>query len=156
MPAVISLPPEIDMGLHRKLKGEESREPFVYQDSEGWWTIGCGRLVDKRKGGGLLEDEIDYLLNNDLEKVYRQVVGRFPWVLGMEPARQGVLYEMAFQMGIGGLATFVNTLKAMQQGEYKIAGELMLKSKWAAQTPERAKRLSDQMIFGAWIWKPGF
>ena len=44
------------------LRRDEGRVRHAYQDHLGYWTIGVGRLIDQRKGGGLSEDEIDYLL----------------------------------------------------------------------------------------------
>ena len=57
---------------------------------------------------------------------------------------------MAFQMGIAGLMGFRNTLATIERGDYQRAGDEMLMSKWATQTPNRAKRLSEQMKTGEW------
>jgi lysozyme len=40
------------------------------------------------------------------------------------------------------------------QGKYDEAADAMLASRWAQQTPDRAKRLSDQMRDGAWRFAP--
>src|SRR3546814_14026178 len=50
----------------KHLNREEGRIPHAYQDSLGYWTIGVGRLIDKRKGGRLTNVEIDMLLANDI------------------------------------------------------------------------------------------
>ena len=55
------------------LKKEEGVVKHAYQDHLGYWTIGVGRLIDKRKGGGLSDEEIDYLLGNDIEKKIAEV-----------------------------------------------------------------------------------
>jgi lysozyme len=60
---------------------------------------------------------------------------------------------MAFQMGTAGLFAFTNTLSLIELGLYEEAAANMLKSKWATQTPARAKRLSEQMRTGNWVWK---
>ena len=39
----------------------------AYKDSRGYLTIGVGHLIDEELGGGLSEDEIDYLLANNLK-----------------------------------------------------------------------------------------
>ena len=41
------------MNLPAKLRREEGSRPHAYQDHLGFWTIGVGRLIDVRKGGGL-------------------------------------------------------------------------------------------------------
>jgi lysozyme len=149
------IPEELEDNLLRQLNGEEGRKPCVYQDHLGFWTIGVGRLVDERKGGGLSTSEMDYLLGNDIIKVYAQVLGRFPWAAQLPAPRLAVLCQMAFQMGIGGLAGFVNTLRMIQSGAYGPAADAMLQSTWAKQTPERAAREAGQMRTGKWIFKPG-
>jgi len=41
-------------------------------------------------------------------------------------------------------------LALIEEGKYTFAADNMLKSKWAEQTPARAKRLADQMRTGVW------
>lgn len=138
------------MDLRQQLKDMEGCVPCAYQDSLGFWTIGVGRLIDKRKGGGLSPEEIDFLMDNDIKKVRAQVFVRFPWTANLDEARNAALINMAFQLGIDGLAGFVNTLAAIRDGHYDHAAEQMLQSKWATQTPERARRLSRQIATGSW------
>ena len=141
---------EIVRELSKQLERDEGRVRHAYQDHLGYWTIGIGRLIDARRGGGLSNAEIDYLLANDIRKVQQEVYRNLPWAKELSPARQGVLLAMAFQMGIAGLMGFRNTLATIERGNYQRAGDEMLMSKWATQTPNRAKRLSEQMKTGEW------
>jgi lysozyme len=142
--------------LARQLRGDEDTRPCVYQDSLGFWTIGVGRLVDKRKpGSGLRPDEITYLLNNDIDDRIDQLTRRLSWFAGLDPVRQGVLLNMAFQLGVDGLMGFKNTLEFVRLGSYDQAADNMLLSKWADQTPERAKRMAKQMRTGIWQYADG-
>jgi lysozyme len=136
--------------LIRQLKGDEGVIPHAYPDHLGYLTIGVGRLIDKRKGGGLRPDEITYLLNNDVDDRINELNKRLPWFQNLDDARKGVLLNMSFQMGVDGLLGFKNTLEMVRQGDYESAAEGMLNSKWATQTPERAERLSKQMATGVW------
>lgn len=140
----------------RSLRGEEGEVLHEYKDHLGYSTIGIGRLIDERKGGGITSDEAAYLLNNDVTKVIVQLDKRLPWWNTLDEARKGVLVNMAFQMGIDGLLGFKNTLAMIQRGEYDKAATGMLNSLWAKQTPERAKRMATQMRTGVWQFKPGF
>jgi len=142
--------------LTRQLKGDEDVRAQAYQDSLGLWTIGVGRLIDARKpGSGLRPEEITFMLNNDIDDRIDQLSRRLPWFQDLDSARQGVLLNMAFQLGINGLLGFVNTLKMVEQGNYSAAADNMLLSKWAAQTPARAKRMAEQMRSGQWQYAQG-
>lgn len=136
--------------LRDQLKRDEGTVLSEYKDHLGYSTIGTGRLIDKRKGGGITQAEADYLLDNDIAKVTQQVRSRLPWSDKLDEVRRGVLANMAFQMGIDGLLGFKNTLAMVERGDYQAAAAGMLNSKWATQTPQRAQRLSKQMASGQW------
>lgn len=134
--------------LRRQLRLHECFVPHAYRDSEGYWTIGIGRLIDKAKGGRITEDEAYYLLENDIIAKEGELFSRLPWVRDLDDARQRVLLDMAFNLGIGGLLGFKNTLRCIEQGRYAQAAENMLQSKWSGQVGKRARRLSDAMETG--------
>ncbi len=136
--------------LVKQLRRDEGEVLHAYEDHLGFLTIGIGRLIDKRKGGGISQEEAAYLLNNDIDTRTAELERRIPWFKGLDEARRGVLLNMAFQLGVDGLLAFKNTLKEVQDGNYSKASEMMLLSKWATQTPERAKRLAKQMETGEW------
>ena len=138
------------MDLKSQLLREEGAESCAYQDSLGYWTIGVGRLIDARKGGGLSNDEIDFLLENDIKTKTREVLLALPWMPRLSEPRQAVLIGMAFQMGIGGLLKFKRALGSIEDGQYAEAAVEMLESKWGNQTPERAYRMALQMETGEW------
>ena len=48
-------------------------------------------------------------------------------------------------MGYSGVSKFKNMLKALQEEDYYSSSQHMLDSRWAKQTPNRAKALSDLM-----------
>lgn len=139
----------------RSLRGEEGEVLHEYKDHLGYSTIGVGRLIDKRKGGGITEEESAYLLNNDVTKIVEQLDKRLSWWTKLDDARKGVLVNMAFQMGVDGLLGFKNTLKMIESGQYEAAARGMLQSKWALQTPSRAKRMAEQMRTGIWQYPKG-
>lgn len=135
---------------YTQLKRDEGEVLHAYQDHLGFWTIGIGILIDKRKGGGLLPEESEFIFNNRLGLINKELDLRLPWIKRLDPARRGVLVNMAFQMGIAGLLGFRNTLAMIEAGKYQDAARAMLQSKWATQTPARAQRLSNQMATGEW------
>ena len=131
-----------------QLKRHEGVREYAYQDSLGYWTIGVGRLIDKKKGGRLRPDEIDYLLANDIQEACEGIRGALPWFDKLTVARQQVLVNMTFNMGLKGVLGFKNTLKMIENGQYDAAADAMLKSKWATQVGRRAVELSEQMRRG--------
>jgi lysozyme len=148
--------PTLIENLTRQLQGDEGTRATVYKDSLGFWTIGTGRLVDpSKKGCGLRPKEIAFMLANDIEERTESLNSKLPWMVTMSPARQAVLLNMSFQLGVDGLLTFVNTLKMAQSGDFDGASKGMLQSKWASQTPQRAKRLSEQMRLDIWQYTEG-
>jgi len=137
--------------LKEQLKRDEGVVNHAYQDSLGFTTIGVGRLIDARRGGGLSDSEVDYLLNNDITDKTAQVLEALPWAKELSEPRLGVLINMAFQLGIRGLLGFPSMLGAVRTGDYGTAALHMVDSKWAKQTPDRAKRLAKQMLTGEWV-----
>lgn len=138
------------MNIIEQLKRDEGTKLHAYHDHMGFLTIGTGRMIDLRKGGGISQEEADYLLQNDVQRVTRELIRSLPWFVELDDARKGVLLNMAFQMGIGGLLKFAQTLSLIKQGKYLAASNEMLDSTWAQQTPARAQRLSKQMATGVW------
>lgn len=135
---------------YSQLKRDEGEVLHAYQDHLGYWTIGIGILIDKRKGGGLRPEESEFIFRNRLKLLDAELSKRIPWIARLDPARKGVLINMAFQMGVAGLLGFKNTLAMVESGRYRDAAKGMLQSKWATQTPARANRLSRQMETGIW------
>lgn len=112
----------------------------VYEDHLGFKTLGVGRLVDKRRGGGITEAEAMYLLDNDIARVSRALNARLPqFRLYPEIVRRALL-NMAFQLGVSGLLAFKNMIAALDREDYQAAATAALDSRWATQTPARAQR----------------
>jgi lysozyme len=122
----------------------------AYQDHLGYWTIGYGRLIDKRKGGGISQAEAEYLLQNDISGVIQALERQITFWNRLSEPRKAVLMNMAFQMGVAGLMKFKRTLSLIELGEFAEAADNMLTSLWAKQTPKRAQEMANQMRTGKW------
>jgi len=133
-----------------QIKKHEGLVLHGYKDHLGFLTIGYGRLIDQRRGGGISQAEAEYLLQNDINGKLEELRNRLPWFDKLNDARKGVLLNMCFQLGIAGLMGFRNTLAKIEAGDYAGAAANMMKSKWAEQTPKRAKQMADQMRTGKW------
>lgn len=73
------------------LESDEGRVRHAYQDHLGYWTIGVGHLIDKRKGGGLPDFIIDALLEHDIAEKTAEVERALPWVKDLDDARRAAL-----------------------------------------------------------------
>lgn len=129
--------------MRRDLEAEEGRVKHAYQDHMGFWTIGVGRLIDKRKGGRLRDFEIDYLLNNDIDATVLELERRvLAWqTVKHDDVRARAIVSMAFQMGVDGLLGFKNSLAYLERQQWDLAGANLRKSAWYQQTPRRAERV---------------
>ncbi len=145
--------------LHRDEGSRKNPQGWhvAYLDTVGVLTIGYGHncvtspVPGVNKPGDIISDgRANMLFERDLDKHVQQVRFRWPWVERLDGPRQAVLYNMAFNMGIAGLATFRNTLEFIRIGDYANAAKNMLASKWAKQVKGRAARLAEQIKTGAW------
>lgn len=105
-------------------------------------TIGYGRLLCAP--GGISNAEAVFLFGTDWAKA-EMGAKTLPGYSGINAVRQGVLTEMVFQLGIGGVRKFARMLDCLNRSDYDRAADEMLASRWAEQTPERAHRLADLM-----------
>jgi len=130
---------------------EEGEVLHEYKDHLGYSTIGVGRLIDSRRGGRISKEESRYLLANDI-KSRAEHAKAYPWFDELDENRQAVVVGMIFQLGSAGFDQFHNTIKKIASGDYAGASASMLNSKWARQTPERAKRMATILATGHWSY----
>lgn len=131
--------------LREQLIRHEGRRRKPYVDTVGKVSIGIGRNLTDR---GLSLAEIDYLFENDIDLCIADLDNNLPWWRELSTARQHVLLDMCFNLGIKRLLKFVFTLADVQAGRYNDASDNMMKSKWAGQVGQRAKTLARMMRDG--------
>jgi lysozyme len=134
--------------LRQQLVRHEGLRLKAYRDTVGKLTIGVGRNLDDV---GVTSDESMYLLAGDISRAEHGLTSRYPeWFPLLDPVRQSVLINMAFNLGLSSLAGFTHTLDCVARGQYGEASDHMLASKWAAQVKGRAVELAAQMRTGEW------
>jgi lysozyme len=131
--------------LIESVKSNEGFSSGIYKCIAGKRTIGYGRNLDDV---GITGREASYLLETDLKRCQIQLQENIDLFDRLPDYVQNVLIEMCYQLGIGGLMTFKNTIKHIKWGQYEEASKEMLNSKWANQTPNRALYLSKIMFGG--------
>ena len=125
----------------------EGFSKLPYKCPTGHLTIGYGHNLEN----GISEKVALFILQEDLSRAERAVKDAFPWWWKLDDARQFVLVDMAFNMGLAGLKGFKKMLSAAEQGDYQTAAKEMLASKWAAQVGRRAVENARMMETGKWI-----
>lgn len=142
------------MNVRTQIEQFEGRKNAAYPDplTHGApWTIGVGHTGPEVHEGLLWTDQlIDQTLDADIAHVVDGLRARLPWFARLSEARQAVLINMAFQMGLPGLMKFQRTLGSVRDERWNAAAGEMLASAWAQQTPSRAARLARQMETGSW------
>jgi len=117
-----------------------------YRCTAGKLTIGIGRNLDDC---GISQTEAYVLLENDIQNCERQLVDEIPEIYNpLDEVRKSVLLNMCFNLGIGGLLGFNNTLAFIAAGDWERAANGMFASKWAKQVGRRAIELSELMRKG--------
>ena len=129
--------------LMADLVRDEGRVDHAYQDSEGYWTIGVGHLIDKRRGGALPGHIIDLLLDYDAAMAVADLDRNVPWWRDMPEPWQRGLANMAFNLGWPTLSRFKKMLAALEAGDGETAAREAGDSKWAQQVGDRATRIQS-------------
>ena len=141
------------MNRDRLLKSVKEHEGFrskVYLDTLGKRTVGYGHLCvedhwedDKEYEWGYLEE----ILHKDLREA---IAGADELIeqhncKDLEGQAKEVVVEMIFQLGKTGVSKFKKMWEALSEYNYIGASFEMLDSKWANQTPNRAKKMAALM-----------
>ena len=134
--------------LIEMLKRHEGVESHAYKCSENKITIGVGRNVDKSGGLGLSDDEVDYLLQNDIDRVSGELNSEYEWFAGLDDVRQDAMIDISFNLGQTRLRAFKNALAAMAKGDWRAAADEFMDSRWSGQVGNRAKELTEMIRTG--------
>ena len=141
------------MNLERLLESVKKHEGYrnkVYLDTLGKRTVGVGHLCVE----DFWEDDKEYeekflmtILEHDLQtaiKSAKQLIEEFG-CNDIDEQAEEILIEMVFQLGKTGVSKFKNMWKALAEKNYIGASYEMLDSRWAKQTPNRAKAMAELM-----------
>lgn len=129
--------------LLEDLKRDEGWVPHAYEDHLGYLTIGYGFLIDERRGGELPREVAEEWLRKAASERWWKLCKLEPWLLSQPEDVQRAIANMAYQLGVNGVRGFTRMLGALRANDRERAAQEALDSKWATQTPERAKRVTD-------------
>ena len=139
--------------MERLLKSVKQHEGFrnkVYKDTLGKRTVGYGHLCvedhweDNRE---YTVPELERVLEADLNNAIQGTERLCSDCPDLKDQAKEIIVEMVFQLGKTGVSKFRNMWKALEKDppQYDVAATEMLDSRWAKQTPNRAKEMSDHM-----------
>lgn len=144
--------------LEEQLHLEEGSPPKTYLDTKGILTGGMGHNLRAHPEAGF--DRVGVIVppevaskwfKADIQDVINDLDHHLPWWRDQDDVRQNALMNLTFNMGIGGLLTFKNTLKALEAGDYKAAGSGLRFSKYAVDVgATRSGRVARMIETGAW------
>ena len=141
------------MNLERLMESVKQHEGYrnkVYLDTLGKRTVGVGHLCVE----DFWEDDKEYeekflmeILADDLQNAIKgaRELKEEHSCTDIDEIAQEILVEMVFQLGKNGVSKFRNMWKALAEKNYIGASFEMLDSKWAKQTPNRAKSMAELM-----------
>ena len=141
------------MNLERLLESVKKHEVYrnkVYLDTLGKRTVGVGHLCVE----DFWEDDKEYeesflmeILQKDLQEAIRgaKELMEEHGCADIDERAEEILIEMVFQLGMTGVSKFRNMWKCLSELNYLGASFEMLDSRWAKQTPNRAKDMAEQM-----------
>ena len=141
------------MNMDRLLESVKKHEGYrnkVYLDTLGKRTVGVGHLCVE----DFWEDDKEYdekflmeILQKDLQQAIRGARSLMEehGCADIDEKAEELLIEMVFQLGMTGVSKFRKMWDALSEKNYIGASFEMLDSRWAKQTPNRAKAMAKTM-----------
>ena len=134
--------------LLKSVKQHEGYKDHVYLDTRNKRTVGVGHLCVEdhwEDGVAYPEEMLMKVLEDDLKNAIRGAEELCSDCPDLKDQAREIIVEMVFQLGKTGVSKFRNMWKALKVHDYPTAAKEMLDSRWAKQTPGRAKEMSDHM-----------
>ena len=96
----------------------------------------------------LSRQAVEQIFVDDLADAKNECLHGFSWFPDLTEARQEVIVNMCFNLGMTRLLKFKKFLEAVSLDEYDRAADEMLSSLWAKQVKSRALELAELMRGG--------
>lgn len=133
--------------LRKMLRRHEGVKTHFYKDHLGLETIGVGRCIAPGSLG-LSDDEVDYLLDNDVVRCIKELTRALPWFNRLDDVRRDALIDLCFNLGLTRLLGFKKALAAMEASEWLTAKIELLDSRWAKQVGNRSAEIAEMIRTG--------
>lgn len=130
------------------LKRHEGVEHFAYECSQSKVTVGCGRNIDRDGGLGLSDDEIDYLLQNDIKRCREELSNEYSWFNRLDAVRQDAIIDLFFNLGATRFRQFKKAIGYLESDDYIMSAAEFLDSRWSQQVGYRAEEICEMIETG--------
>lgn len=157
------------LSLEQQLAFDEGKKLSTYKDTEGYWTVGIGHLIqrsligrdkaiqilDRHLGratsGAITDSECTRLFDEDVYAVRKGIhqSSFCETYERLDTVRKSAIENMCFQLGVNGVAQFKNMWKALALNSYNDAYLHGKNSLWYRQTPNRAERVLTTLKSGS-------
>ena len=127
------------MNIIEKIALEEGFRGRMYKCPADKWTIGYGFNLEALD----MPEEVAQFWLSVLVKDTEETLDMLGWYGGLNEARRLAVTDMAYQIGVRGLCGFRRMAACLADKDYETAAIELLDSKYARQTPARAKRNAD-------------
>jgi len=121
------------------IKSHEGLKLRPYLCTAGRLTIGYGRNIEDN---GISAREAEVMLDSDILETLTDLKS-FKWWHALSDNRKAALVDFRFQMGASRFRLFKKTITALALGDFNIAADELLDSKYAKQCPNRAETISS-------------
>lgn len=138
--------------LRADLEADEGIKYETYMCSENWLTMGVGHRIlesdpeySQPVGTSVSEERVAECFNADIQTTIDDCRIIFRDFDGFPEEVQLCLANMCYQLGRPSLSRFSKSVAYANDHMWSELSQEILDSRWATQTPNRAKRISDRL-----------
>ena len=136
-----------------ELKLDEGFRSKPYKCTAGYLTIGWGHNLD---ANGIKTKFLQTMYDDDCDDKVAEMKrhAALAWIFDdgqMNQVRRDAFVNLAFNLGVNGLANFVRTLQAARECDWHWCANELKGSKWYGQVGRRGPRIVNQIETGTRI-----
>jgi len=139
------------------IKFEEGFRDRPYRDTLEVRTVGYGRNLVTHplpqrnwSSDPCTREEAEEWLRDELADMFSRLRERRPVIETLDPVRSAALMNMCYQLGVAGVLGFRKMWGAVEDEDFAGAAVAAENSRWARQTPNRARRVCRALETGIW------
>ncbi len=133
------------------LKGHWDPIGKVWDIGHGYNLTAHGVPASEARGLVWTPEQADKALQSEIAAAMTELEANWPrWDDEFDQVRQAVFVSGVYQLGVGGAASFKNTIACIRAHDFKGAVRNLEASRWARQTAARVGRIEQMLLTGQW------